>query len=156
MNQSNLTLNVNREKLVAELEAKRTELTDAYDAQIKAFADQIENLTNSGEAWAEYHDTISAGLREGHFVYGENGRIATTDKRSHPLPEKPNSARGTGNRQVLEQNQRYAGQNKKRALQPIDAALRLLRLSDAETIEIDSANYNGLLSQTVEERGYYY
>lgn len=151
---SNLTLRVNREKLISELEAKQKEITEGYDALLKEFHEKMDALRSSGVAWADYHVAIAEGLREGHFTYGENGRIQTVDKRHAALPDRPSSS-GSGDRRRLEYAIQAAEHDKDNSLQPIGAALRLLRLSDEDSVEIDSANYNGLLSLTVRRRNGY-
>jgi hypothetical protein len=148
-----MNLTVNRQKLIDQLTAKRAEIIAHYDTQITKLTERLESFKNSNEAWADYYAQVSQGLAAGTLKMSDTGKIVASE-RGGVVPDKPNAKsprnRWHGSRADIEKSLTYVqegGYYRSQDLQGYDSALQLLELSDDESIVIDGADYNGLLSR---------
>lgn len=149
-----ISLNVNRQKLIDQLTAKRTEIVEDYAKQREHLQGLLDALKTDAGGWADYHKAVAAGLEDGSLRYTDSGKIQAT-QRDGLVPVKPNSTarshrRGMAmtradiehNLELLEDGGYYFRQD----VAPIDAALRILELSDDEVIQIAGSDYDRVLS----------
>lgn len=158
------TLKLPKNELIARLEARKAEIAAEYkEAEDSTRAELLRRstLVSDAEAHADYYEMIATGLRDGTFAVN-NGKITTTRKgdKVPPRPGTKGSAvelmrgiRGGGSRfsyyadsQLTEKIERQWPAQLAEELKPIDAAIDLLNLATDEVVEVDGANYTGMLS----------
>lgn len=156
------TLNLRKEDLLAKLNERKAEITakvqeevDEIQAVIDARATAIDNTT----LHAEWYEQIAEGLKDGSIILNPGtGKLKGA-------PAKPGTrgyiGGGISTRKMrrlhgctwewysdeeLEQQIAQRRKQEKDAQKPLDTAIDLLNLSTDETVEIDTADYQALLS----------
>lgn len=154
-----ISLTVNRQKLIEQLQGKMQAIEEYYVASAAKLDEIKQRLLDSSGGWADYYEKVTDGLRDGTLVVEDGkikGALNGNGRSRNPVPEKPNARTVSWGRSygfnTAEDVQREIEQldnYKERDLAPYKAALALLALSEDETIQINGSDYNGLLSSSV-------
>lgn len=146
-----VTLNVPREQIITELTTRRDEIAAAFDVKIQAGRDLVATFgAPLNERFADLYQRLSDGLRSGTYVVSESyHRVQLASDGQRPsrwvdqLPQAPNKP-------VIERAVAAAEKAKTDALQGIDDTLRLLNMSDDETVSVQGEQYQRALSANVD------
>ena len=144
------TLNLRKNDLLAKLNERKVEVEGKFDArvaEIQAVIDDRKTAKDDKTAHAEWYEAVAEGLRSGEITFTQSGKLRNA-------PPKPGSASGSRrhgdwsyyNNEELERQIRLTNEQKAQAVKPLDTAIDLLNLSTDETVEIDSSDYQALLS----------
>ena len=157
-------LTLNKADLIAKLEARVEEISERPNALIAELKEGIETL-KSAKSYAaslgEWHAAVAEGLADGSITLTESGKLKNAPARPKLGAHTLNLSIDTGyyrqrqwteddlNTLVKDEESRLA-----HALKPIHTALDLLSMSVDETVQVDSADYQALLSGTSFTRYY--
>lgn len=153
------TLNLRKDDLLAKLAERKAEVEKQFEDRITEIQEVIDSrvsATDNASLHAEYYEELAAGLRDGSIEIN-----ATTGKLKGAGP-RPGTKGYTGSAKAarsrryhdwsyydndqLEQQIKQTREQQKQAVKPLDTAIDLLSLSTDETVEIDTSDYQALLS----------
>ena len=153
------TLNLRKDDLLTKLNERKAEVEKQFDDRITEIQEVIDtrvSATDNASLHADYYEELAAGLRDGSIEIN-----ATTGKLKGAGP-RPGTKGYTGSAKAakrraygdwsyydndqLERQIEQTKQQKVQAVKPLDTAIDLLNLSTDETVEIDTADYQALLS----------
>ena len=158
-------LTLNKDDLIAKLEARIDEISEDPTALIAELKDGIETL-KSAKSYAaslgEWHAAVAEGLAEGSITLTESGKLKNAPARPKLGAHTLNLSIDTGyyrQRQWTEEGLLSVVKSVEAQLaadlKPILTALELLHMSMDETVQVDSADYQAMLSGTLSGRRYY-
>ena len=149
-------LTLNKADLIAKLEARVEEISERPNALIAELKEGIETLKSAksySTSLGEWHAAVAEGLADGSITLTESGKLKNAPARPKLGAHTLNLSIDTGyyrqrqwteddlNTLVKDEESRLA-----HALKPIHTALELLHMSMDETVQVDSADYQALLS----------
>lgn len=158
MTTMNLTLK--KDDLIAELEAKRTEVFDNYYAEyFKELEEYINNAITEAEikdATIAWYRDVAEGLEEGRYQLNGSGKVRGGQQGP---PAKPKIG-GPNNTRLARIQRRFYVYSKEDAevqleqykarreehVKPLDSALKLLRMSSDVEVTINGGDYQKLLA----------
>jgi hypothetical protein len=158
------TLNLRKDDLLAKLNERKAEITaNAQEEvdEIQAVIDARVSATDNTTLHAEYYEQIAAGLKDGSITLNPGtGKLKGAPARpgtkgytgGAPSAPKKRVRRRHGydwewyDNENLESHIQQIREQEKAAHKPLDTAIDLLNLSTDEVVEIDTADYQALLS----------
>ena len=156
------TLNLRKDDLLAKLNERKAEIAAKVQEtvdEIQAVIDARATATDNTTLHAEYYEQIAAGLKDGSITLNPGtGKLKGAPARpgtkgytgGGTSPAKTRRRGGYDwewySTEQLEQQIAQHREQEKAAQKPLDTAIDLLNLSTDEVVEIDTADYQALLS----------
>lgn len=158
-------LTLNKADLIAKLEARVEEISERPNALIAELKEGIETL-RTGKSYAaalgEWHAAVAEGIASGDITVTDSGKLKNAPVRPKIGLHSLNLSIDSGyyrHRQWSEEDLNAWIKREEEALaaalKPIQTALDLLSMSVDETVQVDSADYQALLSGPPSGRRYY-
>lgn len=157
-------LTLNKADLISKLETRVEEISERPNALIAELKEGVETL-KSAKSYAlslgEWHAAVAEGLADGSITLTETGKLknapARPKKGEHSLSLSIDTGYYRSRQWTEDQLLDYISKlesNLAQDLKPLQTALDLLHMSVDETVLVDSADYQALLSGTVSTRYY--
>lgn len=156
------TTKMHTRSLIERLTKRRDEIEAEYAEARASVEEELarrKNEKDSSEAWAEWHEAMAKGFRDGTIEINDRG-TAKRAEGAPPLPPRPGSqARSTGSMRGRGKNKEmrwYSDDQLRQRMEswvpalaeeiaPINAAIDLLGIAAEDTIEVDLDTYAPLL-----------
>lgn len=158
-------LTLNKADLIAKLEARVEEISERPNALIAELKEGIETLKSAKSytnSLGEWHAAVAEGLADGSITLTESGKLKNAPARPKMGEHSLNLSIDMGyyrNRQWTEEDLNEWIEREEEGLaatlKPIHTALDLLHMSMDETVQVDSADYQAMLSGNTPGRRYY-
>lgn len=158
-------LTLNKSDLIAKLEARMEELSEKPTELIAEFKEGVETLKTAksyASSLAEWHAEVAQGINDGTITLTDSGKLKNAPTRPKVGEHTLALSIDTGyyrNRQWTEAGLLELIKNEEAnlaaGLKPIQSALELLHMSMDEVVQVDSADYQALLSGSVQTHRYY-
>lgn len=168
---ADMKLTLPKADLIQELEAKRDALIQEYtDEHITRLDNLIAEVTNAGDLkdrLVRWHKDIAKGLKDGSITVSTSGKL----KSAPPRPSLTNVVAASTKTHAtryhrhwygyehmsLDELKKYRAEAQARLdalLEPLTTAIRLLGMSTETAVEIQTADYQRLLSLNINGRYY--
>lgn len=148
-----LTLNVDRIKLIEQLEEKREALVAEYDDLITRAQAKVDEEKKSTTRWVDWYQKIAEGIENGTIGVKETGGLV--DLGGMGVPPKPTKQRTMRDLHYAERAIQSFKGRRDEALKGLDTQINLLNLSSDATVTVPMADYQKLLSLSVGDAEYH-
>jgi hypothetical protein len=151
-----ISVNVRRDKLIAQLNLKLEEVKADYVAQREKLNADLASLNADKDAWIAYHNEVAAALTDGTARYTDSGKLSPAT-RGGVIPVRPNTKapgwrNGGGTKEdilraleFVEEGSYYWNND----VRPYQDATALLEMSDEDTVNVEDSGLSHLLTRQV-------
>jgi hypothetical protein len=145
-------LNVNAEKLKDKLQARIDSIRAQYEADenIKELKGEIAYINSGGVTYpaqlAAWYQAVGEGIAAGTITVGDSGRLGG-DVPPKPMKNKANAYHWRGwDLASLEGQLKHYERYLENDLDPLKTAIELLDLAGTTEVQVNAADYQGLLN----------
>lgn len=171
----NATLTLKKDDLLKKLDARIQEIHDLFDVEVKNIQDVLDlrhKIKGTSAAHSDWYRQVAEGIADGSIQVTNNGKL----KGAPPKPgtkswiaEVSGVDKDTVDPNILARAKRYGyhddvrlqgiidllRRNEGDHIKEVETAAEMVRMSTNETVEVNTADYQNLLSATLIGRSYY-
>lgn len=172
----NATLTIKKDDLLKKLDDRIKEIHDHFDTETQKLQDIIdlrEKINNTATAHADWYKRVSEGIADGSIVVQDSGKL----KGAPPKPGTKSYMAEVGgideekvDPDTLARAKRYGyydneriqsnidqmRRHEKEWVKEVETAADMIKMSTNETVEVNTADYQKLLTTSLGSRHYYY